>query len=79
MGEGMVDVGGARVGNGDCGGGPPVEGVGVANGAGVAVASLPPQANTAKLTPTTVRNRIDDGLFIGASCGPGCMSGLSKA
>ena len=46
---------------------------------GVAVVSLPPQADTAKLSTSTVRNTVADGLFIGAGFYPNCILFLSKA
>ena len=56
----MGDVGGARV--GDCAG---VVGIGLAVACGVGAGSLPPQAETTKVSPTIIRNKVDDGLPIG--------------
>ena len=72
-------VGGAEVGDGVCVGGTPGEGVGVVIDIDVAVVSLPPQADTAKLSPTTTRNPADDGLIIGASFESDCILWLSEA
>ena len=72
-------VGGAEVGDGVCVGGTPGEGVGVVIDIGVAVVSLPPQADTAKLSTSTVRNTVADGLLIGAGVYPNCILFLSKA
>ena len=72
-------VGGAEVGDGVCVGGTPGEGVGDVIDIGVAVVSLPPQADTAKLSTSTVRNTVADGLLIGAGFYPNCILFLSKA
>ena len=90
---GRGDLGGDRVGDGNCLGGTSGAGVGVAIGIGVAVGcsvavawgvrvavgAFPPQADTTKLRPTTVRNTVDDGMLIGASFESDFILLLSKA